>query len=406
MKTAEEISSDIAKTITADPDSGVTFSGIKGSLRGYIDAVAFKIRDLWYDITQAKRDSMIDTCNGTALDNYITQRSDLARLTASKSGVLLVLTGVVGTVIPVGTIVTNPTTKIRYVTLQEVSIGGKGNSSFAVSGVLGLKTISVADIVWAECMIAGIIGRAPANSITSIGISGVSVTNPAPAQGGADDEDDNTFRQRFKDYIKVLNKNTKPFYQELVRSLNSNILRTNVEKDYSHPDSIKLTVVAKSGNPLPSADLSLLDSQIQEKNRAGEIINSVNIDFTEITVEFQVLLIGVNGQAVNRDKYFSDTADALAKFLDWSLWKWDSPVSVDDLFTVCQTIPQVMDIPLNSFKINGVNGVSVPVQGLPYFTSLTIIDITNASVPTVKSSLSVVQNFINLQLSPIITTQS
>ena len=401
MKSAEEISSEIAKTITADPDSGVTFTGIKGSLRGYIDAVALKIRDLWYDVTQAKRDSMIDTCSGTALDNYISQRSELVRLPASKAGVLLILSGTVGTAIPAGTLITNPTTKIQYITLQDITIGDKGNTALAVSGVLGVKTISIADIVWAECMITGIVGRAPANSITSIGVTGVTVNNPAPAQGGSDAEDDNTFRQRYKDYIKVLNKGTKPFYQELVRYFNSSILRTNVEKDYSHPDKIKLTVVTKSANPMTSAELTTLNTQIQGKNRAGEIINSVNAAFTYITVQFQVILIGINGLPVDRDKHFADTADAIAKYIDWSNWEWGKAVSADNLFTVCDRVPQVMDIPLGSFQINGVNNVSVLVTQLPYFIGLTIIDITNPSSAVVKSSLAIVQNYNNIQLPTV-----
>jgi len=404
MKSSEEISSEIARAIIADPDTNVTFVGIKGSLRGYIDAVALKIRDLWYDITQAKRDSIIDTCTGAALDQYIGQRSGLTRMPASKSGVLLILShsptvAAKNIPIPAGTIVTNPTTKIQYITQETITVAAK-NPDLRVNNKMNLKTISIADIVWAECSIEGVVGRAPANSITQIGVTGITVNNPAPAQGGSDAEDDDSFRQRYKDYIKVLNKNTKAYYQAVVRYYNSEILRSFIEKDYTHPDTMKLTVVKKSGNPFTSGYLTELKNIIQENNRCGEIVNCVNIDFTYITVELHVSLIGENGALADRNQYFADTADAIAKHLDWSKWTWGKAVSVDNLFTVCQQVRQVADIELSTFKVNGKNTTSVPVATLPYFFALKIVDISNPSGAVVRETAEIFQSFENVVLEP------
>lgn len=398
MKTAEQISSEITASIIADPDTEVTFTGIKGALRGYIDAVALKIRDIWYDITQAKRDSLIDTCEGIKLDNYISQRSELVRAPASNAGVLLVLSGAVGTVVPAGTLITNPTTKMRYQTQQAVTIGSK-NPYFSFGGSINIKSISLGDIVWAKCTTAGIIGRAPANTITFIGITGVSVVNPAPAQGGSDIETDEAFRERFKSYIKVLNKNTEVFYESITRYMDTNILRTHVEKDYSHPDSVKLTVVAKDGIPLTSANLMSIESQVESKNRSFEIVNCYNVGFTYISVEFQVSLIGVDNRPVDGEKHYRETADAIAKYLDWQTWEWGKAVSTDNLFTICDSVSQVQDIPLANFKINGSSETSIPVSMLPYFLSLKIIDVTSLSAIVVRENLNVVQNYKNLELT-------
>lgn len=398
MKTAEQISSEIAATIIADPDTAVTFTGIKGALRGYIDAVSLKIRDIWYDITQAKRDSLIDTCEGVKLDNYISQRSELVRAPASNAGVLLLLSGAVGTVIPAGTIVTNPTTKLQYQTQQSVTIGDK-NPYFSFGGYINIKNVSIGDIVWAKCVVAGIVGRAPANSITSIGITGVSISNPAPAQGGSDIETDEAFRERFKSYIKVLNKNTEVFYESITRYLDNNILRTHVEKDYSHPDSVKLTVVAKDGIPLPNADLMAIKTQVESKNRSFEIINCYNVAFTYISVEFQVSLIGTNNRAVDGERHYRETADAIAKYLNWQTWEWGKEVSTDNLFTICDTVDQVQDIPLANFKINGSSNTSIPVSTLPYFLSLKIIDVTSIGGIVVRENTNIVQNYKNLELA-------
>lgn len=397
MKTAEEISSEIARTVIADPDSGVTFTGIKGSLRGYIDAVSLKIRDMWYDITQAKRDSLIDTCSGIKLDQYIAQRSDLTRLPASNAGVLILISGAEGTVVPVGTILTNPTTKVSYTTQQTVTVGSK-NHQFVFNGNINIKTSSIGDVTWAICNVPGIIGRSSANSITSTSINGISVINPSPAQGGSDLEDDEQFRQRFKDYIKVLNKGTKAYYQAAARAANSLILRTNVEKDYSYPDSVKLTIVTKSGIPLPDLDLQVVSSQIQEVNRSYETVSSLNIAFVYLFVQFQVSLVNFNGDTIDGDQHFISTADALAKYLNWQSWEWGAPVSTDDLFVVCQGVAQTAEIPLGSFKINGSNNVNIPIISLPYFMGLRIIDITNPNAVIVRENTNIVQNFTNVTL--------
>lgn len=398
MKTAEQISSEITASIIADPDTEVTFTGIKGALRGYIDAVSLKIRDIWFDITQAKRDSLIDTCEGLKLDSYISQRCDLVRESASKAGVLLVLSGSTGTNVPIGTIVTNPTTKIQYETIQDVTIGDK-NPAFSFGGVLNVKNISIGDIVWARCLTAGVIGRSPGNSVTFIGITGVTIKNPAPAQGGSDIETDEAFRQRYKSYVKTLNKNTESFYESLTRFLNPDVLRTKVEKDYSHPDAVKLTVVAKDGLPFVDADLDTIKNSVQQKNRAFEIVTCYNIAFTYVSVEFQVSLVGVNNKPADGEKHFIETADAIAKYLDWQSWEWGKPISTDNLFTICDQVAQVQDIPLASFKINGVNSTSIPVNTLPYFLSLKIVNVTNLNSITARENSTIVQNYSNLQLA-------
>ena len=398
MKSFEEISTDIATRVEADDTNEVTFAGVKGSLRGYIDGVALAIRDLWYDLTQSFRKLYIDTANGEDLDTYVSQRG-ITREGASNAGVLLAFNGTSGTVVPAGTVVTNPVTNITYTTQSSITLGAK-NPDFVVSGEININTTNIGDVVWAICDVPGKIGRSPANSITSVNIAGITVTNPAPAQGGTDVETDQELRNRYKNYIKLLNRGTRGFYEALSRNLNSNILRVLAEKNSSLPDAIYLNVVPKSGIAYTKASLEIIKEGVEAYNRAFESVTVRNVGFTFISVAFNVILEEVDGNPVNADKHFTDTADAIAAYLDWFTWEWGKPVSVDDLFVICQQIPQVRDIQLTSFKVNGSNETSIliPANSLPYFQSLSVTDISDVSSPVTRENTSIVQNYNQLQL--------
>ena len=398
MKTADQISSDISLRVQADESNEVTYVGVKGSFRGYVDAVALAIRDLYHDLTQTKRRILIDTASGEDLDNYVSQRG-VTRQGASKAGVLLLFSGTSGTVIPAGTVVSNPTTNIGYVTQEAITLGSK-NPSFVVGGEINITTPSIGDVVWAECSVAGVIGRTPANTITQVPISGVTVTNPAPAQGGTDVESDQELRHRYKNYVKLLNKGTKGFYEALVRNLDERVLRVLPEKNYTHPDSVYLNIVPKSGASYTGSKLSILESQVEEFNRAFEDVVVRNVNFTFVSVSFNAILESVNGNPIDADQHFIDTADALASHFNWFTWEWGKAISVDDVFVLCQEVSQVRDIQLTSFKINGSNATSIliPRNSLPYLQSVQITDITNRTSPVTRENTSIVQNYNQLQL--------
>lgn len=393
MKSYQDIEKEIIETIVSKNEL-VTFLGITGSLRGFVTAVSLKMRDLWYELTKTLRKLFYDTSSGEDLDRLVNQMG-ITRAGASKAGALLLFSGTEGTVIPVGTIIYNPTTNIGYETKQEVVVGAK-NPGFVFDGEINVQESIIGDIAWAECLVTGVVGRTSANSITKTSISGITVTNPAPAQGGNDVENDDQLRYRAKNYVKILSKNTQKFYEALCVDVDERILRTKVYKDYTHPDSISIIVITKSGAALSAAELISLANGIKDRQKTFSNITCYNIAWTYISVSERVKLKGINNNPVDFNLFFTNTSDALAKYFDWTVWEFGQKISTDDVFLVCESIDQVDDISLPTFKINGSNATSIliPANSLPYFQSLEITNITHT--PVVILNTDITQSYLNL----------
>lgn len=387
----------MTQTIVAR-NATVSLFGITGSLRGYITAVALKIRDLYRELTIVRRKLFLNTCSGTDLDTYAEQIGvDPLRRGSSKAGVLLLFTGTSGTVIPLGTRVVCDLTNIGYVTKSQITLGS-ANPSFITSGAINVATANVGDVVWAECEVGGEIGNVPAHSISVITVANVKVTNPSPAQGGRDLESDQQFRYRIKNYVKLLNKNTQKYYEALCMKYNANVLRVLVEPNPATIDGIIINVLTKSGAPLTASELQQLSAQIYAEQKAFTEVTCINVAFTLITVDERATLKSENGVAVNPEKHYADTAGALAAYFDWSKWEWGGKVSRDNVFVICDTVPQTDDIELESFKINGstVSSILIPYNSLPYFQALSLTD-KSGSTPVLRQNLNITQNYSQQQ---------
>jgi uncharacterized phage protein gp47/JayE len=392
MRTLQEIASNLIKNFIGYSEGEVTYVGDKGSAAGYLGAVALEVSELESNLVQAQRDLFVDTCTGAKLVRYVTQRGlQNVPLPASNAGVLLIFSGPINTLIPSGTVIKNKLNGLNYVLQQDVTIGSK-NSNLAIDGIVNIKSEVLADTGWAVCAVPGVVGRCPSNTCTVINISGVSVTNPSPAQGGSDLETDEEIIYRYKNENKKANHNTRKFYENLVLEKSDKVLKAIAKKDFTQPDTVKITVATKSGAPLTQGELDILSAQIQENNRAYENVTCTNVNFTYISVTFNVIMNGTDFQ-----RYYNDTMQALSNYLQWRNWDWGQSVSIDDLFVICQKVPQVRDIPLESFKVNGSNSTNIliPNTSLPYMVGLTITNITNLAGAYTKSNSDIVQNYKN-----------
>jgi uncharacterized phage protein gp47/JayE len=130
-----------------------------------------------------------DTTEGEWLDKCVATFG-LTRKPAVKATGQVTFTGPEGTVIPAGTrLVTGGVEPIYFVTIAEATITG------------GTATVS------AEAEEGGAKGNVAAGEITSLAVGEslfgvVSVTNPQPFDGGADEESDDDLRARFFDRVR------------------------------------------------------------------------------------------------------------------------------------------------------------------------------------------------------------
>lgn len=113
----------------------------------------------------------------------------LTRRSAQAAETELTITGAPGTIIPAGflfaTTATAIASNIEFETKEAVTIDEDGNATIPV-----------------QCTQTGPAGNVPANSIVlmSSPVGGVAtITNPEPATGGVDDEDDDSLRERIKE---------------------------------------------------------------------------------------------------------------------------------------------------------------------------------------------------------------
>lgn len=396
MKTFQQIEEEIVAIMVAKTDK-ITLFSVGSAVRGFITAVALKIRDLWYETIQIKRKLFLNTVTGIDLDVYAEQYN-LTRKAATKSGVFLVFTGNSGTTIPEGTVVTNPTSNIGFVTKEAITLGAT-NVNFITGGKYNIENVSIADAAWAESINTGKANSVPADSITKINITGVSVTNPAQAQGGTDVETDDEFKNRIRSYIKLLDMNTQAYYETKILTLDDRVLRAKVLKNYDEPDALRIIIVTKSGVPFTTVELANLNSLIETEQRSFTKITCENIVFTLISISMRVTLKSVNNAIVSFDKYYTDMADIMAKYFDWSKWEWGAKIPIDEVFSTAQTIPQTDEIDLGSFKINNSNtSIILSENSLPYFQAISVTNTTN-SEPLEKKNENIIQRYMEPQYS-------
>ncbi len=365
FKHKDIIEADLIRETVAN-QTEITVFEPKTAIRGLITAVAGTVREMWNDLYQTKRKIFLNTSSGEDLDELGEARG-IIRLSAAKASVLIRFAGTSGTVIPAGSIVTNPSSGTSYETKTEITLGRNNSSLFTNS--------SIADVVWAECLAAGTIGNSQVNTITGKpAIAGLtSVTNPSPAQGGADIESDGLYRERIRNYISTLNQGTEAAYEAWVRGIDPRVLRVKSKRDRNQYDSILLILVSQSGAPFLAGDLNFIASEVMKKHRAYSNVRCININFTAITVKERVKI----KSGFTLTQVFASTADACAGFFNWKNWEFGQPISIDDLFVVCDRVAGVEDIELNTFVINATNPVNASVTLTLYTQVSTASDSTS-----------------------------
>lgn len=391
MRPFKEIEKDLIANFVARQKS-LTGLGVGGVIRGFFTAIAIVISELYYSIIKIKRSLFLDTCEDDELDVLGAERG-LTRDGAKPAGTLLRFNGAVGTVIPAGTTVRNPFSNVTYKTKAQITLGVK-NPGFVIDDLVNLKNPIIGDVVWAECTQPGIIGNSAPDTITKVNIANVTVTNPTPAQGGAEKETRDNFIYRIKNYVKATNQNTQAYYEALAISLDDRILRVLAEKDYSQPNATKLILVGKSGVAFSASELNVIADKISEQQHVFTKITCVNVAFTLISIELRVKLKPINNLPINLDQYYLNAADILSKYFDWSVWGWGQSIKLDEVFTVCKKIPQTDEIDLQTFKINGSfrTELLIDYDSLPYFQSIKITNTTNTT-PEIRSNTNIIQSF-------------
>ena len=285
-------------------------------------------------------------------------------------------------IVPAGTSILSKISGLSYLTVNPVIVGlsnpvllGKTNSV-----PLGNRTI-------ATCSIAGSQGQVQANELTVFAVAtpGVdSVTNPIPSQPrtSADIESDDAFRARATTFISTLDIGTQAFFESLAVRGNSSVLRAIAIKNPA-ADGIIIYIATRSGESLSNTDLTNLAAYVYARSKAFDTIICQNMVMTDIFISYQCALPA----GIVPADYYTQVAEAIANYLDYSSWDIDDTITDDNLFVQVNAVNKNVDIDLDSFIVQAsLNSVPYEsktinlVNSLPRFARLQITDTISSTV--------------------------
>ena len=221
----------------------------------------------------------VQTSYGQYLD-YLGQVRGVTRLPATSSTGKVKFTGQPGTVINAGTRVSTQSSANSPAIIFEITESGVINEQ-------GEVTVS------AVCTEAGTSGNVPPGTIVLMvePIEGVaSVTNPEPFAGGTDIEDDDTFRERILDSLRIpATSGNKAHYRLWAREV-PGVGDAKVFPLWNGPGTVKVVIVDRNKRVANSELLDAVTTHIEEMRPIGAEVTVVSATEKQINITADVSL--------------------------------------------------------------------------------------------------------------------
>lgn len=364
IKTQPQILQDMSADFLAN-QSKVTYLGPDGVARAILASVSNISAEIWNDLIQSIRKAFVETAEGADLDT-LGNRMGLARGSASKSSVPVLINGPTGTVISTGTIIKSNISGVQYQTKSDITLGTNNPSL-----VRPLSSSILGDVVTAESIDTGSKTSVNVNELTQLQtpITGVTVTNLVPSSGGVDAEDDVQYRIRILNQIAILNQGTKKFYQALAQAADNTVYSSRAIFDPTNLGT-KIYLVKNSFASYNSGELVTIQNYIYDNQRALSPVTCLNatkrgidiyVPFTrDPKVLFSTILSNMASQIAN---YIQDIFDFGAKIV------------YDEVLDIVLNINGILNVDTTKFTMNlGQEDVVCDALEVPKFTSLNITD--------------------------------
>jgi len=255
------------------------------------------------------------------------------------------ITGVPGTVIPLGTQVATPadeltaTSSIEYMTTEVAVLNSQGGAAVPIKAVE-----------------AGIAGNVPIGAISLLlqPISGVTgITNEMPTSGGADEESDESLLARY--LLKVRQPGTsgnKADYQQWALEMPS-VSRVQVEPLWNGPGTVRIFVLGENKRAPAQAIVDHVQEYIAPAAGQGEgkapIGATVNVvAAAEVPLHIEAKLTIASGSTLEQVR--RDFEAGLAEYLE-QLAFVDSLVRYNRIAAILLDIPRIVDY--ENLTVNG-----------------------------------------------------
>lgn len=318
-----------------------------------------------------------DTAYGEYLDNLASIRGISPRLGATSSSTYIKLVGEVGTTYLKSTQVFTSTSGLTFSLEEDVIIGANG--------------YSYSKIKCEQVGLATNVDSLSINKVYPVPMGHIACTNEYRATGGRDEEDDLLFRQRIKDSVNQLSRNTVSYIEQVFMKINNKVLKVNkggVDSD----GKLNLTVISVNGEDFTDEEFNELLSYSQEYLSLSELLRNTsdyslklnNVSWYMIDVDFRIDI----DPAYDFNTVRNNIQIQMSKLYDYRFWKNVDKIEWENLLFAAKQVDGSRYVPDTHFYPRF--DVNVPSYQLPRIRGFVMRDL-NGNV--IEDNLGVLSNF-------------
>lgn len=303
-----------------------------------------------------------DTAYGSYLDELAAIRGIAPRFGAAPSTTYVRFIGEEGTFYNSAELVLYASTGIAFTLEEDVVIGANGYAYGKVRATSNGANTNVDPL--------------SINRMNVVPQGHLSVTNEYRASGGRDYEDDELFRQRIKDSVNQLSRNTMSYMEQVFMKINDRVLRLH-KGGVTADGKMNLIVVSVNGQDFSQAEFNEILSRSEEFLPLDELLrentdfalNLQNVDWLPVDVEFRVDIDPAYDQAIVR----RNIAIQMNKLFDYRFWKYGDKVEWENLLYAAKNVEGVRYVPDTHFYPSA--DINVPRYRLPRIRGFILRDL-------------------------------
>jgi hypothetical protein len=303
-----------------------------------------------------------DTAYGSYLDELAAIRGIAPRFGAAPSTTYVRFIGEEGTFYNSAELVLYASTGIAFTLEEDVVIGANGYAYGKVRATSNGANTNVDPL--------------SINRMNVVPQGHLSVTNEYRASGGRDYEDDELFRQRIKDSVNQLSRNTMSYMEQVFMKINDRVLRLH-KGGVTADGKMNLIVVSVNGQDFSQAEFNEILSRSEEFLPLDELLrentdfalNLQNVDWLPVDVEFRVDIDPAYDQAIVR----RNIAIQMNKLFDYRFWKYGDKVEWENLLYAAKNVEGVRYVPDTHFYPS--TDINVPRYRLPRIRGFILRDL-------------------------------
>lgn len=303
-----------------------------------------------------------DTAYGSYLDELAAIRGIAPRFGAAPSTTYVRFIGEEGTFYDSAELILYATTGVSFTLEQEVTIGANGYAYAKVRATSNGANTNVDPL--------------SINRMNVVPQGHLSVTNEYRASGGRDYEDDELFRQRIKDSVNQLSRNTMSYLEQVFMKINDRVLRLH-KGGMTADGKMNLIVVSVNGQDFTQQEFDEILSRSEEFLPLNELLREntdfalslQNVDWLPVDVEFRVDIDPAYDQAIVR----RNIAIQMNKLFDYRFWKYGDKVEWENLLYAAKNVEGVRYVPDTHFYPSA--DINVPRYRLPRIRGFILRDL-------------------------------